>query len=51
MMAAVPAGELPRPLLIAGAIVLFYSGSLFIVAVIGAVAGTLVVRTAQKMGS
>lgn len=50
MMAGVPAGELPRPLLIAGAVALFYSSSLFIVAVIGAVAGTLVVRTAQKMG-
>lgn len=51
MMAGVPTGELPRPLLIAGAVALFYSGSLFIVAAIGAVAGTLVVRTEQKLVS
>lgn len=51
MMAGVPAGELSRPLLIAGTVALFYSSSLFIVAGIGAVAGTLVVRTAQNRGS
>ncbi|QHS16432.1 hypothetical protein GWK26_04280 [haloarchaeon 3A1-DGR] len=50
MMAGVPVGELPRPLLIAGTVALFYSGSLFIVAGIGAVAGTIVVRTVRKVG-
>ncbi|SEP00756.1 Voltage gated chloride channel [Halogranum amylolyticum] len=48
-MAGVPTGELPRPLIIAGSVALFYSSSLFVVAVLGAVAGTLVVRTTRMM--
>ncbi|ELZ29389.1 putative transport protein, chloride channel [Halogeometricum pallidum JCM 14848] len=48
-MAGVPTGELPRPLVLAGSVALFFSSSLFVVAAIGAVAGTLIVRVVRMM--
>ncbi|MFC6722911.1 chloride channel protein [Halobium palmae] len=47
MMASLPTAELTRPLIIAGSVGLFFSPSLFLVATVGALAGTICVRLAE----